>query len=462
MDLKSVFSAILTISFCLISSTSAIDFSSGILISYEPHEVNDVNVSPNPTFSPTLSCSWPIPGAYNEVPEATEGEHVLKLRWTNETDKKIEIRHDWDDLNFDLDGVNYILIDVYFASESALPILNKNNISIWSNWDSNTHWIACESIPPITGEWYTVGFFVGNLNYEDLNHIDALIFENMSGTAGTIYLDNLQLLKLPTGVDWPHMRRKIKFSGYWWSLLNSSYPIGAGPNYYSDEPNDVWIDRYGYAHLNITYKDPNWYCSELIGNQNFGYGQYIFTVKAREVLLDYNIVLGQFVYDVPDANNNPREIDFELSRWWHANEPNNAQYVVQPWNEPNNRYRFSMNEERTSTQEIIYAPHRIVFRSYYGSYPLTDSNNLIASWCYDGDDIPCPGSENPRINLYLLPPENAPKGTPGAPPSDGKEVEVIIKDFQFLPLPGDLNNDKHVNFNDFSIIASNWLVGLEQ
>ena len=449
---------------CLSESSSAVDFDGTLLASYELDEVNDLNVSPNLELSPTLNPTWPVLGGVNDVPQATEGDYVLKLAWTNEADNKIEVKHYWNSSTFGLNDVNYILVDVYFATESALPAPAKKNISIWSHWDPNSDpdWIKCESVPPTTNEWYTVGFYVGNLHYEDVNHIDALTFEDMNGTAGTIYIDNLRLLRLPIGMEWPNIRRKVKFSGYWWSILQSDYPIGVGPNLFTDEPNDVWIDRYGNAHLIIVNKDPNWYCSELVGNKNLGYGQYIFTVKASEKMLDPNIVLGLFIFDVNDENDNPQEIDFELARWWDANEPNNAQYVVQPWNGPNNRYRFRINEHRTTTHQIIWTPHAIDFCSYYGDFPLVDSNNLIDSWSYTGPDIPLAGTENPRINLWLLPPAyNSPRGTPGDRPSDGQDAEVVIKNFLYLPVPGDLNYDKKVDFIDLALFAKNWLVGTE-
>jgi hypothetical protein len=89
---------------------------------------------------------------------------------------------------------------------------------------------------------------------------------------------------------------------------------------------------------------------------------------------------------------------------------------------------------------------------------LADENDIIDSWCYDGNSIPLAGSENPRINFWLLPPAGSPSGTPGAPPSDGQEAEVIIKDFLYLPLPkGDMDNDGIVNFDDLVILARNWL-----
>jgi len=39
-------------------------------------------------------------------------------------------------------------------------------------------------------------------------------------------------------------------------------------------------------------------------------------------------------------------------------------------------------------------------------------------------DIPRPGDENARINLWLM---------HGLPPSDGQEVEVVIRKFEFVP-----------------------------
>ncbi len=42
----------------------------------------------------------------------------------------------------------------------------------------------------------------------------------------------------------------------------------------------------------------------------------------------------------------------------------------------------------------------------------------------DYQDIPYPGDENARINLWLL---------NGLPPSNGQEVEVVIRKFEFVP-----------------------------
>ena len=229
--------------------------------------------------------------------------------------------------------------------------------------------------------------------------------------------------------------------------------MGAGPNRFTDNPNDIWVDPNGHLHLNIVYKDSNWYCSEAIANENLGYGTYVFTIRDEVNSLDPNIVLGQFVYDVPGASGNPREIDLEFTRWGDANDPNNAQYAVQPANEPNLLYRFKIDyssDTETTTHVITWKPSRIDFCSYYGDYSSHPrGRDIIDCWSYTGEDIPKEGGENPRINFYLM---------NGDPPTNGQDAGIVIKDFRYVPL-GDLDDDEDVDFADFALFAEKWLAG---
>jgi hypothetical protein len=451
---KSSFLTLISLILSLPTATFAICLHT--IASYEPVEVNDLIVSPNPAMSPTLDVNWPVRGGVDGVPEATEGKYVLKLSWTNEADRKIEISHHWTKSSFDLEGVTYILLDVYFATQSALPEPENKNISIWTVWDSNTHWISCEHVPPITNEWYTVAFYVGNLHYNDLNDIDAIAFEKMGALndrAGTIYIDNLQLATESPLYPYqcPYFGRKIKFSGYWWQTLQSNWQMGAGPNYYTDNPNDIWVDPNG-LHLKIVNKAPNWYCTEAIANENFGYGTYVFTLKDDANSLDPNMVLGTFTYDVPDANGRPREIDIEFTRWGNQNDPNNAQFAVQPANSPDLLYRFRTGNSANTTHVITWKPSRIDFSSYQGEYtPHPRGKDIINFWSYTGDDIPKPGCDNPRINFYLM---------NGKPPVNGQNAEIVLKSFRYVPL-GDLDNDNDVDFVDFALFAQKWLVDVK-
>ena len=52
---------------------------------------------------------------------------------------------------------------------------------------------------------------------------------------------------------------------------------------------------------------------------------------------------------------------------------------------------------------------------------------MLARWDYEGPEVPPAGREQARINLWLF---------RGAPPSDGREVEVLVTGFEFRPLKG--------------------------
>ena len=456
---KSFFLILIGLVLSLSTRTHAFCFDT--IAGYEPIEVGDLIVSTNPAFSPTLDVNWPVPGGVNDVPEATEGNYVLKLSWTNETDRKIEIGHHWTNSSFDLNDVTYMLVDVYFATESSLPDAAKKNISIWTIWDSNTYWISCEHVPPTTDEWYTVAFFVGNVDSNDVNDISALAFEDMGDpndpnhNAGLIYIDNLRLIKESLPYQSPYFGRKIKFSGYWWTAIQSDWPIGAGPNYFTDNPNDIRVDPNGHLHVNIVYRDEKWWCSDVFANENFGYGTYAFTVRDEIDSLDPNVILGAFIYDIPDPWSNHREFDFEFTRWGNASDPNNAQYAVQPANEPNLVHRFITDysaDTETTTHVVTWKPGRLYFISYYGDYsPHPWGKDIIDSWSYIGECVPNPACENPRINFYLR---------HGYPPGDSQNAEIVIKDFLYVPL-GDIDDDHSVNFFDFALFAEKWLVGVK-
>ena len=243
------------------------------------------------------------------------------------------------------------------------------------------------------------------------------------------------------------MLRTITFSGYDWEVKSScEKTIGPGPNYFSDREKDVWVDEAGQLHLKITKKDGNWYCTEVFTERSLGYGKYIFYTASRVDQLDKNIVLGLFTWDETAPDDNYREIDIEFSRW--GKEINdNAQYVVQPWDSPGNIHRFNIELNGDySTHFFNWGPDSVFFQSLYG-HPILPPNpeDIIESWTYTGGDIPPAGLENARINLWLF---------RGNPPSDGKDAEIIIKAFEFIPrCEGDFDGDKDVDGSDLAAFA---------
>lgn len=210
--------------------------------------------------------------------------------------------------------------------------------------------------------------------------------------------------------------RTSTFSGYDWTVKSSSSLVGPGPNFFSSTADNVWLDSAGQLHLKITTKDNKWYCGEVVSQRSFGYGRYIFHLATKADQLNENIVLGLFTWDdAPEYTH--REIDIEFSRWGVKNN-DNAQFVVQPWDQPGNIRRYNVQFTTDSSRHSFeWKSSNILFQSYL-------ANNLVSYWNYAGKSIPVPGNENARINLWLM---------NGWAPSDKKEVEMIIKKFEFIP-----------------------------
>ncbi len=210
--------------------------------------------------------------------------------------------------------------------------------------------------------------------------------------------------------------RTLTFSGYDWSVKSSSTLVGPGPNYFSNTADNVWLDSGGQLHLKITTKDNKWYCGEVVSQRSFGYGRYIFHLGSKADQLNENIILGLFTWDdAPEYTH--REIDIEFSRWGQkAND--NTQFVIQPWDRPGNIHRLNIQFPTDSSRHSFeWKSSNVLFQSYLG-------NNMVGFWNYAGRDIPVPGNENARINLWLM---------NGWAPSDKKEMEMIIKKFEFIP-----------------------------
>ena len=213
--------------------------------------------------------------------------------------------------------------------------------------------------------------------------------------------------------------RTITFAGHTWQVKFTPILAGPGPNYFSDDPADVWVDGTGYLHLNIVNRSGLWYSTEVICTDTLQYGAYTLTLASRVDLLDKNVVLGFFSWDTDAPQYNYREIDIEFSRWGE-DAAQNAQYVIQPWDVIGNRYRYYMALTGIdSVHRFDWQPDRVQFDSWDGS------GSLLQSWTYTNTTyIPPAGAGNARINLWLL---------NGLAPSDSQNVEVIVKSFQFVP-----------------------------
>lgn len=228
--------------------------------------------------------------------------------------------------------------------------------------------------------------------------------------------------------------RTLAFSGYQWRVKKAIFPhkLGPGPNYFSDATNDVWVDNKG-LHLRTRQISGNWYSTEVILQQSFGYGTYIFHTNSRIDTIDANAVLGLFTWDSVVYHPTHREMDIEFSKWGNTADSKNSQFIVQ---NPDlicgltNCSRFLTNVPTSNnhmTFYMVWSSGKVEFRAYKGQYWGTPPvSSLIRKWTYTGVDtpVPVPGKENIRFNFWLL---------DGLSPITGNGNEVIIENFIFHP-----------------------------
>jgi hypothetical protein len=133
--------------------------------------------------------------------------------------------------------------------------------------------------------------------------------------------------------------RGFHWSGYDWRVKASTYPVGPGPNYFSDSTNNVAIDAQGRLHLRITHVAGLWQCAEIVLQRTLGYGTYAYHIASPVDALDQNLVLGLFTWSDQPAYTN-REMDFEGGRWSYPGDYQNAQFVRQPYYLPGYLVRY--------------------------------------------------------------------------------------------------------------------------
>jgi len=219
----------------------------------------------------------------------------------------------------------------------------------------------------------------------------------------------------------------INFSGYTWQVKDSgSGTAGPWANYWSSS--NVFVDANGYLHLKLTKDLSNntWKCSEVIMLDTLGYGTYQWKVVGRIDTLDHNIVFGLFNYSGVNLHD---EMDIEFSRWGYPNNANNLNYTVWPavgvTTPKNVEYlqNFTLTGDWT-THRFTRTANSIVFKSLHGHQ---DGNtNLFATKTWNApatsiSTVPMPV----RMNLWLF---------KTVPPSNGQNVEIIIREFKYIPL----------------------------
>jgi len=210
---------------------------------------------------------------------------------------------------------------------------------------------------------------------------------------------------------------RVTWSGGSWQVKTSTAAVGPGPNIFSKT--NVNVDASGFLHLRIA-KDGSgrWTTSEVIGPTSYGYGTYTWTVATALDSFDPNVVLGLFTWsDRPQYAH--RELDVEIARWGSATDPTNAQFVVQPYDKAGHLTRFTATNAVRTQQQFTWRAGEVTFTSR-----RLDTNQVVASYVYRGSDVPKPGDERVRLNLWLF---------DGSAPTNGQPLEVVVESFVFTP-----------------------------
>ena len=231
---------------------------------------------------------------------------------------------------------------------------------------------------------------------------------------------------LPAGLAQaaPTNAHVIHFSGYDWEVRPDA-DGGPGPNHW--DSGNVRVDSQGRLHLKLTHRNGAWRCAEVTTLHSFGFGRYQFQVTGVLDRLDRNVVLGLFNYPPPGGGpDGTNEIDIEYSRWGNpASLP--ASETIYPAHEgvkpASTTHEFAMPPGLSdTTQRFDWQSDGIAFQCLRGH--RDNNQGEYARWAFrPADPQRLPQKLLPiHINLWLV---------RGKAPVDGKEVEVIVKQFSF-------------------------------
>ncbi|HSZ81360.1 MAG TPA: glycoside hydrolase family 16 protein, partial [Polyangia bacterium] len=195
------------------------------------------------------------------------------------------------------------------------------------------------------------------------------------------------------------------------------------------DPKNVTVDANGYLHFKITNAGGTWTASEMFTTDELGFGTYQWQVDGPIDKYDKNIVLGLFPYGPaagigPDGTN---EIDIEYSRWGQANGVNGdwTDYPSSGKTIGELSYDFSL-DSTLSTSRLVWTNASIQSSLIGGLQPVDGTTGLIKTWTYAPQNAATNIPQNPMplgMNLWCF----------DAPPSNGQPIEIVIRDFQFIP-----------------------------
>ncbi len=190
---------------------------------------------------------------------------------------------------------------------------------------------------------------------------------------------------------------------------------------------NVWIDSASRLHLKVSRSTTTgqWSSSEVFSDADLMYGTYKWRIQGRIDQLDPNIVLGLYSFGGPSGSN---EIDIEVAAWGEkVPKPYNIHYTTYPGHLNGTKRihkskRFDLTGSQT-THWYTWTPSKVIFGSQHGFRDTLTAQRFFAyetpqKFAKDMPKTPI----RVHMNLWLW---------GGNAPINGKEVEIIIKEFSF-------------------------------
>jgi endo-1,3-1,4-beta-glycanase ExoK len=197
----------------------------------------------------------------------------------------------------------------------------------------------------------------------------------------------------------------IKWKGQNWSLsTGQSNPCN---NYWNNS--GAWIDNQNRMHLTIVKDKGTWKSTMLNSQYAYRYGTFTWTVASPVYTFDKNSVVGLCTY-LDDYH----ELDIETTRWGETR-GNQRWYSIQPAKIKGNSKGYLIPSSIKGTNTI----YRIDWKPSYVRFTSMQANGrVIADYNYTNVSGIPQQPESVIMNFWLM-----------APPSNGKNIELIISDF---------------------------------
>jgi hypothetical protein len=216
---------------------------------------------------------------------------------------------------------------------------------------------------------------------------------------------------------------QLQFSGFEWDVRQAGVG-GPGPNHW--EPANVGVDAAGRLHLKLRRKGGVWYGCEVTLRRRLGFGAYEFIVEGPVDRLDRNVVLGLFNYPTPDVGvDGTHEIDVEFSHWGNPAAPilNYTVWPADPALKPDGKaFRLTL-PGGVGVHRFDWAETQVVFETRAGEANGAPVHRFVFAPADPKRRI-SQAPEPVHMNLWCF---------QGRPPTDGREVEIIIRSFRHAP-----------------------------